>query len=201
MSCSRGVPFCIALSLAFSVNAAAQATVFKWVCDPKDKIHRFYRSDLGVVCWDGSTYSKDDAGGIPQYMLDYFKENRQKLQKKMDEMNQHNTGLTAARPANSAAPRRPVTPLGSASGTVVRAAAAPPTVPVSPEMFASIDVGMARSDVLDKLGKPPGSITIPGDDGFVETWTYQLTDGSTAKLHIEKGVVTSRDPKKAEHER
>ena len=200
MSRSRGVPICIALSLAFSVNAAAQATVFKWVCDPKDKTHRFYRSDLGVVCWDGGTYSKDDAGGIPQYMLDYFKENRQKLQQKIDEMNQHNTGLTAARPANSAAPRRPVTPLGSASGTVVRAAA-PPTVPVSPELFASIDVGMARSDVLDKLGKPPGSITIPGDDGLVEIWTWQLTDGSTAKLRIEKGVVTSREPKAAEYGR
>ncbi len=152
MSRSRGIPFCIALLLAFSANLAAQITVFKWVCDPKDKTHRFYRSDLGVVCWDGGTYSKDDAGGIPQYMLDYFKENRQKLQQKIDEMNQHNSDLKAARPANSAAPRRPVTPLGSASGTVVRAAA-PPTVPVSPELFASIDVGMARSDVLDKLGK------------------------------------------------
>jgi len=200
MSRSRGIPICIALLLAFSANAAAQATVFKWVCDPKDKIHRFYRSDLGVVCWDGSTYSKDDDGGIPQYMLDYFAQNRQKLQQNIDEMNQHNTGLKAARPANSAAPRRPLTPTASASGTVVRASAAP-AVPVSPELFASIDVGMARSEVLDKLGKPPGSITIPGDDGFVETWTYQLTDGSTAKLHIEKGVVTSPNPKKAEHER
>ena len=67
-------------------------------------------------------------------------------------------------------------------------------------MFASLDVGMARSAVLEKLGKPPGSSTIPGDDGFVEIWTYQLNDGTPAKLHIEKGAVTSREPK-AEHER
>ena len=60
---------------------------------------------------------------------------------------------------------------------------------------------MPRSAVLDKLGKPAGSITIPGDDGLVEIWTWQLTDGSTAKLRIEKGVVTSREPKAAEYGR
>jgi hypothetical protein len=55
---------------------------------------------------------------------------------------------------------------------------------------------MARSRVLDKLGKPAGSITIPGDDGFVEIWTYQLTNGGTAKLNMEKGIVSKLDPKK-----
>jgi hypothetical protein len=57
---------------------------------------------------------------------------------------------------------------------------------------------MPRSAVLDKLGQPAGSITIPGDDGFVEIWTYPLTNGATAKLHIEKGIVATLEPRPAE---
>jgi hypothetical protein len=99
--------------------------------------------------------------------------------------------------ANGASPSstpRPLLPPPNASKTPTVAAAEPvPIVPVSPDVFASIDVGLPRSAVLDKLGKPPGSLTIPGDDGFVEIWTYQLTDGSAAKIKLEKGVITSRD--------
>jgi len=191
--------FCIALMLAFAANAAAQG--FKWECDPSERHSRFYRADLGVVCWEGKTFSKDN-GGIPQYMLDYFEQNRRQVKQKVDKMNRHIAELKAARAANSGTvrPVTPLTPAANATPTVARAEAAP-TVPVSPEALASIDVGTSRSAVLDKLGKAPGSITIPGDDGFVEIWTYQLTDGSTVKLNIEKGVVTSREPKTAEHQR
>jgi hypothetical protein len=183
-------PFCIALMLAFAASAAAQSG-FKWVCDPSERHSRFYRADLGVVCWEGKTYSKEN-GGIPHYMLDYFEQNRRQVQQKVDEMNRHMEELKAARQSNSATPR-PATPAPKTTATVARAEPVP-IVPVQPEVFASIEVGMARSQLLDKLGKAPGSLTIPGDDGFVEIWTYQLTDGSTAKLHIEKGVVTSREP-------
>jgi hypothetical protein len=205
------IPFCIALMLAFGATAAAQESGFKWVCDPTERHSRFYRADLGVVCWEGKTFSKDN-GGIPQYMLDYFEQNKRQVQQKVDEMSRHFAELKAAH-AGSSGTVRPVTPANAtapakAMATVARAEAVP-IVPVSPEVFASIEVGMPRSAVLDKLGKAPGSITIPGDDGFVEVWTYQLTDGSSAKLKIEKGVVTSRDtsgdtsrePKTAEHER
>jgi hypothetical protein len=211
MSRCCDIPFCIALMLAFAATAAAQG--FKWECDPTERHSRFYRADLGIVCWEGKTFSKDN-GGIPQYMLDYFEKNRREVQQKVDEMNKHFAELKAAHAGNSGT-LRPVTPPANATGPakatasanttgIVARAEAVPIVPVSPEVFASIDVGMPRSAVLDKLGKPPGSITIPGDDGFVEIWTYQLADGSTAKLNIEKGVVTSRDPsrepKTAEHE-
>jgi hypothetical protein len=199
MSRCSYIPLCIALTLAFATNAAAQG--FKWECDPTERHSRFYRADLGVVCWEGKTFSADN-GGIPQYMLDYFEQNRRKVQQKVDEMNRHFAELKAARPSNSGTPAlpapRPAAPAVNAAGTVARAEAIP-IVPVSPQVFASIDVGMHRSAVLDALGKPPGSITIPGDDGFVEIWTYQLTDGSAAKLTIEKGVVTSREPKPTEH--
>jgi hypothetical protein len=205
MSRCCDITFCIALMLAFAAKSAAQESGFKWECDPSERHNRFYRADLGVVCWEGKTFSKDN-GGIPQYMLDYFEQNRRKVQQKVDEMNRHIAELKAARlpgqPGNSATPRpiTPITPATNARVTVAPAEATP-IVPISPEAFASMDVGTARSAVLDKLGKPPGAITIPGDDGFVEIWTYQLTDGSTAKLNIEKGVVTSREPKTAEHDR
>ncbi len=198
MSRRCDIPLCIALMLAFAARALPQTAGFKWECDPSDRHSRFYRADLGVVCWYGKTYSQDD-GGIPQYMLDYFEENRRKVQQKVAEMNRHIAELKASRPANPAPPR-PVTPPAKAV-TVAPAEAAPSAPPVNLEAFASINVGAPRSAVLDKLGKPAGSITIPGDEGFVEIWTYQLADGSSAKLKIEKGVVTSREPKTAEHER
>lgn len=194
MSRCCDLPVSIALILAFAGNAAPQEFGIKWECDPTDRHHRFYRSDLGVVCWDGKTYSKDN-GGIPQSMLDYFEQNRRKVQEKVDEMNRHIAELKAARAANGGTSRA-AAPAANAHPTVARAENAP-VAAVSPEVFASIDVGMARAAVLDKLGKPAGSITIPGDDGLIEIWTYRLADGSTAKLKLTEGVVTSREPKKA----
>jgi len=194
---------CILLMLAFAAPAAAQEVGFHWVCDPTERHTRFYRADLGVVCWDGRTYSHDN-GGIPQHMLDYFEQNSRKVKQKVDEMNRHIAEIKAAAPANNGTPR-PGPSAEPPANPRVRATVAPaettPVVPVAPEVFASIGAGMPRTAVLDKLGKPPGSITIPGDEGFIEIWTYQLTDGSAAKLKIEKGVVLSREPKTAEHER
>jgi len=198
MSRCCDVPFCIALMLVLVVSATSQEPGIRWECDPKDVHSRFYRADLGVVCWEGRTYSKDN-GGIPQSMLDYFEQNRRDVQQKVDEMNKHIAELKASRQGNSGTPRT-TTPAAGATGTVARADAAT-LLPVSPEAFAAIDVGMPRSAVLDRLGKPAGSITIPGDDGMVEIWTWQLTDGTTAKVHLEKGVVTSRQPKAADHGR
>jgi hypothetical protein len=118
-------------------------------------------------------------------MLDYFAQDQRNFQQ-----NDGRTAeLEAARPGYLKSPS-PVRPVAYARAAVAPAEAVP-TVPVSPEVFASIDVGMARSMVLDKLGKPAGSITIPGDDGFIEIWTYQLTNGSTAKLNMEKGIVST----------
>jgi hypothetical protein len=203
MSRRGNITFCIALLLALATSAAAQGV--RWECDPTERHSRFYRADLGVVCWEGKTFSEEN-GGIPQYMLDYFEQNRRKVQQKVDEMNRHITELKAARKPTSGTPAAgahpapwPVTPAANATATVARAEATP-IVAVSPQVFASIDVGTYRSAVLETMGKPPGSITIPGDDGFVEIWTYQLTDGRAAKLTIVKGVVTSREPKMLESE-
>src|SRR5580698_2110051 len=145
------IKFCIALMLAFAANAAAQG--FKWECDPSERHSRFYRADLGVVCWEGKTFSKD-TGGIPQYMLDYFEQNRRQVKQKVDEMNRHIAELKAARAANGG--NVPPAAPGSQLKPMVAPAEPVTTVPVSPEVFASVEVGMARSAVLDKLGKPPG---------------------------------------------
>src|SRR5580658_495910 len=137
MSRCSYIPLCIALTLAFAANAAAQG--FKWECDPTERHSRFYRADLGVVCWEGKTFSKDN-GGIPQYMLDYFEQNRRQVQQKVDEMNRHIAELKAARPGTSGTPRPVTPPATKVTATVARAEAAP-IVPVNPEVFAAIDVG------------------------------------------------------------
>jgi len=156
--------------------SAHPTPALKGTCERADRNHRYYRAAGGVVCWDGQIYSTADSG-IPQYMVDYFQQDQRSVQ-----------------PAEWEAPL-PGRPAVYARASVARSEAVP-TVPISPEVFSSIGVGMARSAVLDKLGKPAGSITIPGDDGFVEIWTYQLTNGGTAKLNMEKGIVSKLDPKK-----
>ncbi|HLJ51259.1 MAG TPA: hypothetical protein VKU01_34860 [Bryobacteraceae bacterium] len=172
------------LLAAFSAGALAQGFQIHWVCDPKEK--RLYRRDLGVVCWDGTTYSKEDPGGIPQYMIDYFDQMRRDVAQKVGEMNQHVAELKAKRPVAAG-------PTVIAARQTVPIPAAPEVrhKPVSPEAFASIEKGMKRTELIEKLGEPMGSISIPNDDGFIEVWTYSLTDGGTAKVRIEAGVVVS----------
>jgi len=167
-------PLYAILTLASAFTAAAQGPHIKWVCDPK--VQRLYRRDLGVVCWDGQTYRKDDPGGIPQYMVDYFDQMRRNLDEKVGAMRHANN--TERAPARTAVP-------------VPRATPAAPRKPVSPDLFSSVAKGMKRSEVLDKLGDPAGAITIPADEGFVEVWTYSMTDGGTAKVRIEAGAVVS----------
>ena len=176
----------------FFVTAVAQGFQINWVCDPKE--HRLYRRDLGVVCWDGRTYRKDDPGGIPQYMIDYFDQMRRNLQQKVGPAN---TRPTASSPTRTASPasvvfsERASVPIAKAPQVAQKA--------ISPEDFASIANGMKRADVIQKLGNPAGSISIPDDEGFTEILTYALTDASTAKVRIEAGAVVSHQVEKPSH--
>jgi len=173
------------LTLVLSAPVVAQGFKIKWVCDAK--VQRMYREDLGVVCWDGKTYRKDDPGGIPQYMIDYFDAMKRDLDRKVADMYAHRSTTAPSRTgrvrAQSLSPNSNV--------PVARAAPEPARKPVSPEAFATIAAGNTREEVLRKLGEPAGSITIPADDGFVEIWTYTMTDGRSAKVRIEAGVVKS----------
>jgi hypothetical protein len=56
---------------------------------------------------------------------------------------------------------------------------------------AEVQVGMDRAAVEGILGKPHGSMSIPGDDGLVEVLNYTLDDNGTAKVRLEKGKVVS----------
>src|SRR5271156_4624951 len=117
MSRCRDIPVCVLVMLAFAPIAAAQESGFRWTCDPSERHSRFYRADLGVVCWEGKTYSKDH-GGIPHYMLEYFEENSRQVKQKVDEMNRHIAELKAGRPnngANNGATPRPLLPPSNAA--------------------------------------------------------------------------------------
>lgn len=175
------------LLAAFSASALAAGFQINWVCDPKEK--RLYRRDLGVVCWDGQTYRKDDPGGIPQYMTDYFDQMRRDLQQKTGDMNRHVGDVKSQRTAAT-----PVLP--ERSSVAIPKAPQVRHKPVSPEDFASISTGMKRAEVIARLSEPAGSISIPNDDHFVEIWTYTLTDGSMAKVRIEDGAVASHQSEK-----
>jgi hypothetical protein len=185
MSVSRGLTV-TALAVAFAAGAVAQGYTIKWVCDPKE--HRLYRRDLGVVCWDGKAYRADDPGGIPRYMIDYFNEQRREIEQDVRDMRK---GLPppAPRTPQSGATSPNVVTVSSVS--VPRVAPARRRPPVRADLFAEVQRGMARSEVLTKLGEPRSSISLPGDDGFVEIWNWLLTDGSTGKVTIHAGVVDS----------
>jgi len=183
------------LSLILSPDICAQGFKIKWVCDPK--VERLYRRDLGVVCWDGKTYRKDDPGGIPQYMVDYFDAMRRDLDRKVAEMHSHRTEPAPAR-MEGAGRQSSSTP---SSVPLARATPEPTRKPVSPEAFATIAAGTTREEVLRKLGEPVGTITIPDDEGFIEIWTYTIADGRSGKVRIEAGAVKSFGFEGGSHDR
>jgi hypothetical protein len=65
---------------------------------------------------------------------------------------------------------------------------APQPVPV--EKFAAVVVGMERSRVIESLGVPQSSISIPEESGVVETLNYLLTTGRGVKILIQSGRVS-----------
>jgi hypothetical protein len=62
--------------------------------------------------------------------------------------------------------------------------------PVSPEKFAEVRVGMKRASVIESLGVPQSSISIPDETGVVETMNYLLTNGRGVRIRIQSGRVS-----------
>jgi hypothetical protein len=62
--------------------------------------------------------------------------------------------------------------------------------PVSPEKFAEVKIGMERDSVIESLGVPQSSISIPEDTGVVETMNYLLTNGRGVKVRLLSGRVS-----------
>ncbi len=65
---------------------------------------------------------------------------------------------------------------------------APQPVPI--EKFAAVQVGMERGRVIESLGVPQSSISIPEESGVVETLNYLLTTGRGVKILIQSGRVS-----------
>lgn len=105
----------------------------------------------------------------------------------------------AASRSSGGAPVRPGDPpVKAAPQTVVVAAADPATpapvfVPCSREKVAQVQKGMDRAGVEGILGAPQSAVSIPEDDAFVETLSYTLVGGSTARIRIENGKVARVD--------
>ena len=173
--------------VGLAATLTAQGYKLKWVCDPKEQ--RLYRRDLGVVCWDGKTYRKTDPGGIPQYMIDYFDQMRQNIRRAVGDTRQTKTTPQTARPPGTDTPHSRST--GSSVLPVRQAPPSLPSKPLDPALLASVEPGMTRSKLREKLGQPGSALTITSSHEVLETWTYALTDGRTANFRIKDGVLAS----------
>ena len=60
---------------------------------------------------------------------------------------------------------------------------------VSAEALAAVAPGMAREDVLSRLGEPSSRYAITGDDGVRETFTYDLDTGEAVAIRLVDGKV------------
>jgi hypothetical protein len=111
----------------------------------------------------------------------------------MDDLNRRvaapRSTTTAPRPsaaiAQRATPRDVVVdaPAGSVPATAIP--------PASRARVSDVQPGMSRAAVESVLGKPHSAISIPDDEGLVETLTYSLDDRSTARVRIVQGKVVS----------
>ena len=67
------------------------------------------------------------------------------------------------------------------------------------EALASITIGMNQAEVKRRLGDPLSKMSIPDDQGLIETYRYQVTKGRPGVVKftngIVAGVVSPRDPK------
>ena len=87
-------------------------------------------------------------------------------------------------------------PTAPAGRTVADAEAAlalsRPTMPVrriAEERLRSVTVGMARDEVVRRLGEPAGSVRVAGAESDVETLTYYLDSSGQASIRLEQGKV------------
>ena len=106
--------------------------------------------------------------------------------------------------ARSEALRRGIRPASSMSRGVqpgvvavesvsVPRAAEPESFPkkriVSAEALAAVAPGTTREDVLNRLGEPSSRYAISGDEGFRESFTYDLDSGEAAVIRLLDGKV------------
>ena len=92
----------------------------------------------------------------------------------------------------SAAKYHPRAPLTRASSTVGIEQAPPAprqTRPIDPALVQAVVTGMARADVIARLGEPARAMKISGAEREPETLTYDLESGRRAEIRLEEGKV------------
>ena len=100
-----------------------------------------------------------------------------------------------ARPAASsggaaAIPARAV-PRGVVVDRAEPSASGPRLAPISRAQASGVQTGMNRAAVEELLGKQHSAISIPEDEGLVETLSYALDDGATVRVKMVQGKVVS----------
>ena len=96
-----------------------------------------------------------------------------------------------AAPHSSAAIAPRATPRDVVVDAPAASVAAPAIPPASRARVSDVQLGMSRAAVESVLGKPHSAISIPDDEGLVETLTYSLDDHSTSRVRIVQGKVVS----------
>lgn len=92
-----------------------------------------------------------------------------------------------AKDAKPAEPPKPVEPPGLFH--ISEKALPPPHVACA--ALEKIQKGSGRKEVLDTVGSPAGSITIPSESEFLETFQYYCQDGRRASVKLANALVTS----------
>lgn len=201
--------------LSLPVFAQVGLTV-RWTC-PKDGRFSVKHCEgcNPHYCMDGQHFHADE-GPVPAWVLNHFAELKRRSQEiragidarsaelranhaaNVERSKQRNARYAAEHEAflrrvqsgqNGTGPRL-LSPAPASSG-VVEAAPGPvaPLKAISRSELEQIRVGDTRGDIVGLLGTPASAITIPGDDGTVETLSYRVSSDRTARINLRHGRV------------
>lgn len=95
----------------------------------------------------------------------------------------------AKAPAQPAAPPPPPAPILARFEVQTE-----PTPEITMEALASITIGMNQAEVRQKLGDPLSKMSIPDEQGFIETYRYQVTKGRPGVVKFTNGIVAGIIP-------
>ena len=88
----------------------------------------------------------------------------------------------------------PVAPKADPPPAPIMAKFEPQTEPVreiAVEALASIAVGMSQSEVRRRLGEPLSRISIPDENGVIETYRYHVMHDRSGIVKMTNGIVTA----------
>jgi hypothetical protein len=69
-----------------------------------------------------------------------------------------------------------------------------PIPEIAKEALAEITPGMKQEEVRRRLGAPLSSLSIPDNNGVIETYRYNVTHGQTGVVKFANGIVTGIIP-------